>query len=182
MLHVTYENYIGFIMLMLIKSLILCGFFTALILPPLYKNPLSQITNYPAAIRARVEALSQYRDAFPQVKTKQRALKIVFAVMTVFAFTAVAYFSGKRTFGTAFVHLFSLAFVVNLYDLIVLDILIFCRDRRLRIPGTENMEHDYRNPIHHIKAAVKGTAVSVIIAVSSAGLAALINLLLTEVP
>jgi hypothetical protein len=163
-------------MLLLIESIILCGLFTALILPPLYKNPLTQIMNDPAAIRARVEALSQYRDALPQVKTKKRAQKIVFVVMAVFAFATVAHVSGKRTFDAAFVHLFSLAFAVNLYDLIVLDILIFCRDKRLRIPGTEDMEREYRNPVHHIKAAIKGTAVSAILAASAAGLASLINL------
>jgi hypothetical protein len=162
-------------LLLLIESIVLCGLFTVLILPSLYKNPLSQIANYPAAIRARVETLPQYRDALPRVKTKKRAQKIVFVVLVVFAFAAVAYVSGKRTFGAAFVHLFSLAFAVNLYDLIVLDILIFCRDKRLRIPGTEDMEHDYRNPVHHIKAAVMGTAVSVLLAAPAAGLAALIH-------
>ncbi|MDR1131788.1 MAG: hypothetical protein LBL15_05165 [Oscillospiraceae bacterium] len=162
-------------MLLLIESAVLCGLFTALILPPLYKNPLSQLMNYPAAIRARVEVLPQYRDALLRVKTKKRAQKIAFVPIAALAFAAVAYFSGKRTFGAAFVHLFSLAFVVNLYDLLVLDILIFCRDKRLRIPGTEDMARKYRNPIHHIKAAIKGTAVSVILAAPAAGLAALMN-------
>ncbi|MDR1245940.1 MAG: hypothetical protein LBK57_02805 [Clostridiales Family XIII bacterium] len=166
------------IMALLLESVILCGLFTALILPPLYRNPLSQIANYPAAIRARVEVLPRYRDALPQVKSKKRARKIVFVVIAVFALASLAYFSGKRTFGAAFVHLFFLAFAVNLYDLIVLDILIFCRDKRLRIPGTEDMEREYRNPAHHIKSAVKGTAVSVILAVPAAGLVALTNLLL----
>ncbi|MDR1205826.1 MAG: hypothetical protein LBL26_10170 [Peptococcaceae bacterium] len=162
---------------LLIESILLCGLFTALVLPPLYRNPLSQIANYPAAIRARVEVLPQYRDILPQVKRKKRAQKIAFAAAAVFAFAAVAYFSGKRTFGAAFVHLFSLAFAVNLYDLIVLDMLIFCRDKRLRIPGTEDMERDYRNPIPHIKAAVKGTAAGVILAAPAAGLAELAALI-----
>jgi hypothetical protein len=165
-------------LLLLIESAILCGLFTALVLPSQYKNPLSQIANYPAAIRARVEALPQYRGSLPQVKAKKRAQKIAFVAIAMIAFAAVAHFSGKRTFGAAFVHLFSLAFAVNLYDLVVLDILIFCRDRRLRIPGTEDMEREYRSPAHHVKAAIKGTAVCAILAAPAAGLAALANLLL----
>jgi hypothetical protein len=164
-------------MLLFIESIILCGIFTALILPPLYRNPLSQIMNYPAAIRKRVESLPQYQGGLPQVKAKKRGQKIAFVIIAVFVFAALAYFSGQRTFISAFVHLFLLAFAVNLYDLIVLDMLIFCRDKRLRIPGTEDMEREYRSPVHHIKAAVKGTAVSVMLAAPAAGLAALMNLL-----
>ncbi|MDR1132304.1 MAG: hypothetical protein LBL15_07795 [Oscillospiraceae bacterium] len=67
---------------------------------------------------------------------------------------------------------------MNLYDLTVLDILISCRDKRLRIPGTEDMAREHFSLAHHIKAAVKGTAVSVMPAAPVAGLAAPANVLL----
>ena len=41
--------------------------------------------------------------------------------------------------------LFTLFFAVNLYDLVVLDWGIFCHSRKLRIPGTEDMEKEYKN-------------------------------------
>ncbi len=68
----------------------------------------------------------------------------------------MVYFTGKRTFAAAFFHVFVLFLVVNLYDLIVLDLIIFCHSKKLVIPGAEDMKEEYRNPMHHIIGALKG--------------------------
>jgi hypothetical protein len=83
---------------------------------------------------------------------------------------AIAYFSGKRTFETAFFHVFVLFLVVNLYDLIVLDLIIFCHSKKLMISGTEDMKAEYRNPIHHIIGALKGCAIGTVVAFLAASL------------
>ena len=82
-------------------------------------------------------------------------------------FSAVAYFSGCRSFGTAFFHVFTLFAVVNLYDLIDLDWGIFCHSKKLRIPGTEDMDKDYKNYVFHIRGAVIGFILGLIVALGS---------------
>lgn len=47
-------------------------------------------------------------------------------------------------------------FVVNIYDVIVLDWGIFCHSKKLRIPGTEDMEKEYKNSWFHFKGAAIG--------------------------
>lgn len=54
-----------------------------------------------------------------------------------------AHLSGCRRFAEAFGHVFTLFFVVNLFDLLVLDWGVFCHSKRLRIPGTEDMDEAY---------------------------------------
>ena len=68
---------------------------------------------------------------------------------------------------STFVHVFTLFLVVNLYDLIVLDCGIFCHSKKLRIPGTEDMEKEYRDYIFHVKGAGVGTVLGLVVAVLS---------------
>ena len=35
---------------------------------------------------------------------------------------------------------------MNIYDLIVFDLIIFCHSQKLMIPGTEDMIKEYRSP------------------------------------
>lgn len=58
----------------------------------------------------------------------------------------VAYFSGAKSFSKAYIHVFTLFSVVNIYDMIVLDIGLFCHSKKTRIPGTEDMDKEYRSP------------------------------------
>lgn len=157
-------------MLLLAQCLILCAIFTLLILPPLYRNPLSQFASYPTAIRKRIYALPQYRAFIASVEQKNWMRKILGALLIVALMAAVAYFSGKRTFEAAFIHVFVLLSVVNLYDLIVLDIIIFCHSKRLMIPGTEDMIEEYRNPKHHVIGALKGVGICAVAALLAASL------------
>ena len=60
-----------------------------------------------------------------------------------------------------------LFFVVNIYDMLVLDWGIFCHSRKLRIPGTEDMDKDYTDYLFHAKGAIKGTIIGIIVAILS---------------
>lgn len=57
-----------------------------------------------------------------------------------------------------------LFFVVNIYDMLVLDWGIFCHSKKLRIPGTEDMDKDY---LFHAQGAMKGIVIGTIVAILS---------------
>jgi len=162
-------------MVLLIQCVILCIIFTLLILPPLFKNPLSQILSYPPAIRKRVESLPQYKNILPQTKKKNLLRKIIGTLIGVILLAVVSLFSGKTTFVAAFVHVFILFFAVNIYDLIVLDVIIFTRNKKLRIPGTEDMVAVYKNPVFHIQGALKGLFIGTFAAGIAASMVALMR-------
>ncbi|MFI3283910.1 MAG: hypothetical protein R3Y57_02385 [Erysipelotrichaceae bacterium] len=154
-------------MLLFVESMVACILFTVLIMPPLYKNPLNQIASYPPAIKERVKSLPQYKDLFEQEHQKHVLRKILAAIISVFSLALIAYFSNARSFSSAFYHTFMIFFVVNIYDLIVLDIIIFCHSKKSIIKGTEDMVDEYRKINHHVRGAVIGTILGTIMALSS---------------
>lgn len=164
-------------MALLIQCILFCIFFTFLILPPQFKNPLSQITSYPPAIRERVASLPQYKDVLGVTKKKNIVRKISGTLIAVIILAFLAFFSGKTTFVLAFVHVFILFFVVNMYDLIICDFIIFPNSKKVVIPGTEDMVAEYKNPIHHIKGAIKGILIGTVAAALAGGIVELIEYL-----
>ncbi|MBE5944973.1 MAG: hypothetical protein E7258_08680 [Lachnospiraceae bacterium] len=74
-------------------------------------------------------------------------------------------------------HVFIIFLAVNLYDLIILDWGIACHSRKIRIPGTEDMEKEYNNPWFHTRGFIKGCVLGLIVALMSGGLMKLISIL-----
>lgn len=157
-------------MILFIESVVLCVLFTIMILPMQYKDPLNMIMSYPPEIIKRVESLPQYKGKIKKREKAHIVKKIAGVFLFVVVMTAVAYFSGCRNFLSAFVHVFILFFTVNLYDLFVLDWGVFCHSKRLRIQGTEDMEKEYKDYLFHIKGAVIGTILGIIVALLSGAL------------
>jgi hypothetical protein len=156
-------------MLFLIESVVLCIVFTAIVIPAALKDPLQQLFNYPTAIRERVKSLPEYKDRIPTNK-KKLSIKITAGIIFIVFLAGIAYFSGARGFVPAFLYVFGLWMVVNWYDTIILDIVIFCHDKKFRIPGTEDMAKEYENPWYHIIAGIRGTVIGAAGSALAAGL------------
>jgi len=154
-------------MILLIECVVLCILFTLIILPVQYKNPIRMIMSYPPNVIKRVEVLPQYKDVIKQEEKKHVGKKIFGVFFFAFVLAIVAYLSGCRDFATTFIHVFVLFAVVNLYDLIVLDWGVFCHSQKLRIPGTEDMDADYKDYLFHVKGALIGTLLGVIVSLLS---------------
>ena len=164
-------------MILLIECIVACVLFTLIILPAQYKDPLKMIASYPPEIIKRVEELPQYKDTIKQRKKSHISKKIFGLIFFVALLSVVAYFSGCRNFLSAFLHVFTLFTAVNLYDLIVLDWGNFCHSKKLRIPGTEDMDEAYKDYIFHLKGAGIGTLLGLIVALLSGGIVHLISIL-----
>lgn len=154
-------------MVLFVQCVVCCLLFTLIILPAQYKNPINMIMSYPPEIRKRVEELPQYQSTIKQREKSHISKKIGGLIFFVILLAAVAYFSGCRSFGTTFIHVFTLFFVVNIYDLIVLDLGVFCHSKKLRIPGTEDMEREYKNYGFHVKGAMIGCVLGLVVALLS---------------
>lgn len=50
-----------------------------------------------------------------------------------------------------------------------------CHNKRVIIPGTEDMVKEYKSPVHHIKGAIIGTLIGLIVSTLSSGIIALFN-------
>lgn len=153
--------------MLFIQCIVFCILFTLIILPAQYKNPISMIASYPPKIIQRVESLTQYKDTIKQ-KEKAHIIKKVFGLFFfVLLLSFIACLSGCRDFQSTFIHVFTLFFAVNIYDLIVLDWLVFCHSKKLRIPGTEDMDKEYKDYFFHVRGACIGILLGLIIALLS---------------
>lgn len=155
-------------MLLLIECVVACIIFTILVLPPIYKDPMNQIMSYPTKIRKRVESLPEYKNNINKYEKKHVLRKVIAVILFVIILGFISYYSGAKTFIDAFKHTFILFAVVNLYDLIILDIGIFCHSKKSIIPGTEDMINEYKSPWHHVKGFFIGITLGIIVSFLSA--------------
>lgn len=154
-------------MILFIECAVCCLLFTLAILPAQYKDPINMIMSYPPEIIKRVEELPQYKETIKRREKSHIGKKIFGLIFFVIVLSVVAYFSGCRSFGTTFFHVFTLFFAVNIYDLIALDWGIFCHSKKLRIPGTEDMEKEYKDYWFHVRGASVGIVLGLVVALLS---------------
>ncbi|MBQ8527846.1 MAG: hypothetical protein IJ429_05160 [Lachnospiraceae bacterium] len=151
-------------MLLLIQCIVCCVVFTLIILPAQYKDPLCMIASYPPEVRKRVSELPQYKDVAVEKEKKHKGKKVFGIFFFAGVLAAVAYASGCRSFFETFFHVFVLFFAVNIYDMVVLDWGVFCHSQKLRIPGTEDMDKEYKNKLFHVRGAAIGCMLGIIVA------------------
>ncbi len=154
-------------MILVIECVILCIVFTLIILPVQYKDPMVMIMSYPPNVIKRVEQLPQYAGCIKEREKKHITKKIFGLFFFAIILAIIAYVSGCREFVDTFIHVFMLFFAVNIYDMLVLDWGIFCHSKKLRIPGTEDMDEDYKDYLFHARGAIKGTVMGMIVAILS---------------
>lgn len=156
-------------MLLPIECAIACIIFAVIILPTQYKDPVKYVMSYPPEIRKRVGSLPQYKNSIKRTEKGHILKKLIAVFIFIPLLAAVAYYSGAKSFKTAFIHVFILFLSVNLFDVIVLDIGVFCHSKKLRIAGTEDMDKEYKNYLFHVKGGIKGIVLGIVIALLSVG-------------
>ena len=127
------------------------------------REPIKTLYNYPPAIQERIKSLDEYVDQIPTQKNKVLA-KIGASVLFVIILSLILrYVNGYTVFVKTFGYGFLLWTIVNLWDLIVLDILWFCHDPHFVFKGTEDMVSDYHNYWFHIKGFLIGEVIALIV-------------------
>lgn len=111
--------------------------------------------------------MPQYEGKIPTEK-KGYARKIAGAIIFVIVLAVVAYFSGANTWVHALWYTLGLWMVVNWFDALIMDCLLFCHDKVYRLPGTEDMVDEYENYWFHIKGGFKGCVIGLVVSLLAA--------------
>ena len=149
-------------MIIVIESLVLCAVFTLMVYL-MSREPIKTLYNYPPKIQERVKSLDEYKDRIPTQKNKLAAKLGASVLFVVILSLILRYVNGCTTFLQAFGTGFLLWTVVNLWDLLVLDILWFCHDKHFVFKGTEDMVSDYHDYFFHAKGFFIGEALALIV-------------------
>ena len=158
-------------MLFLIESAVLCLFFTGMVVPSLYKDPMTWISDYPPAIQQRARRLGLIpaeQKGMPPAVIARKTIAALF--MAVLLALILIFVNGARSFGEGFLLSYGLWLVVDWYDALVIDCLWFCHSRRAVLPGTEDMVKDYHDYGFHCKMSAFGMVLGLPVALL-AGLA-----------
>ncbi len=160
---------------LLMECVVLCVLFTVIVVTISRKDPLAVVHDLPPAIGQRAQELGlieeKQRYGSKVVLVKKLAAASVIAL--IFAI-AVYCFNEVRSFADGFGHSYFLWTVVNWYDALIIDCLWVCHDKRVRIPGTEDMEA-YQDYLFHIKGSVKGQFIGLPVCTLVGGLTALLT-------
>ena len=149
-------------MVLVIESIVLCLVFTLMVYL-MSRDPIKTIYNYPPKIQERVKSLKEYQGKIP---TKENKIIIKLTASIIFLLIIVLilrYINGYQNFIESFCYGFLLWTIVNLYDLVILDIIWFCHDKHFIIKGTEDMTDEYHNYLFHFKGFLIGECLAVII-------------------
>ena len=149
-------------MVLLIEGIILCVAFTLMVFI-ISRKPINTLYNYPPRIQERVKSLDEYKNIIPTQKNKLAAKLVACVLFVVILSLILRFINGYTTFPEAFGYGFLLWTIVNLWDVIVLDIIWFCHDPRFVFKGTEDMVQDYHDYLFHIKGFFIGEALALVI-------------------
>ena len=149
-------------MILIIESVVLCLLFTIMVYL-MSREPIKTLYNYPPKIQERVKSLKEYKDKIPTQENKIVAKIFASILFLVILCVLLRYVNGYRTFLESFGYGFLLWTIVNLWDVIVLDIIWFCHDKQFVFKGTEDMIDEYHNYWFHIKGFLIGETLALIV-------------------
>jgi len=119
-------------------------------------NPVSWVFNYPQPIIDRCFELglipSNKNVRGPKVYAKKSIVVVLAGVLLGFV---VKYFNGAEGFLEGFLLSYGIWLVVDWFDVLI-DIVWFCHDKSLIIPGTEDLTDAYHDYMFHVKASARG--------------------------
>lgn len=151
-------------MVIFIECMVLCIVFTLMVCI-MAKNPIATLYNYPPKIQERVKSLDEYKDKIPTNENKIIAKTIAALMIIVIVSLILRFVNGYTTFKETFIASVIIWTIVNIYDVIVMDIIWFCHDKRFRFKGTEDMEKEYTDYMFHIKGGLIGEIIGAVVCV-----------------
>ncbi len=155
-------------MILAVECVFACFLFTFIVVGGVLWKREAFFHEYAPAVQQRfLEKNSDY-----VVKDKKEStivlviVKILMCILFIGILTILIYFSGARSFTEGFINTYIIWTVVNWYDVFALDIGVLAHWKKVRLPGTEDMDKEYvSNNGKHIKDGFHGMLIGIPVAV-----------------
>lgn len=132
----------------------ICLVFGVLVFGVQMLNPLAFVSDYPPQIQ-QVYYESQHKQETKKSITKRTIAKKVCAlIILLFLFAWMAHKAGAQTFVQGIGFGYGYMIVLIAFDTFFLDWVLFANVKRIRLPGTEHMDKEYRQKAFHVKAVL----------------------------
>ncbi len=132
-------------MILVIECVAACVIFGAGIIASVLIKKEAWLQDYAPEVQQRfLEANPEYARAGKTQRTVTLVIgKILVSLLFAAILSAMVYIAGARGFLTGALYSYIIWTVVNVFDVIVLDMLVFPYWKRIRLPGTEHMDREY---------------------------------------
>lgn len=151
-------------MIIIIETIILCTLFTVMVYI-MSKDPIKTLYNYPPKVIEKVKSMKEYQDKIPTTNNQILAKTTVAITIIILVSLILRYINGYTTFFSSFSTSLLIWTIINIYDVIVLDILWFCQSKRFIFKGTESISKEYKNYLFHVKEGIIGEILGTIICI-----------------
>ena len=143
-------------MILFVECIIGCILFGVGIVGSVLVNKTMWLHEYAPAVREKFLRLHP-----ENIKTPQKSngiglvvAKIIVCLLFVILLSVMVYIAGAKDFHSAFGKCYIIWSVVNWFDVFVLDIGILANWKKVRLPGTEDMDKEYHS--NNRKSIVEG--------------------------
>ncbi|MCD8321784.1 MAG: hypothetical protein LUC89_02720 [Oscillospiraceae bacterium] len=134
-----------------LECVVMCAVFGVFIFGMMLVNPVSFIGDYPPEIQAQYYT-SQHKEAAKEKMTFLTILRKVIAIIVfLFLFAWMAHIAGAETFVDGLLFVYGYMIVLAVFDTCFLDWVLFANIKRVRLPGTEDMDREYHQKWFHVK-------------------------------
>ena len=164
-------------MILIFECIISCILFGLSIVGSVLINKVFWLQEYAPSVQEKF--LSLHPEYKPTDK-KETVLsivikKVIACVLFVLILLLMVYIAGAKSFYDSFLYCYIIWLTVDWFDVFVLDIGILANWKKVRLPGTEDMDKEYRsNNRKSIMEGFIGMAIGLIVAVVVGGLAVLL--------
>lgn len=164
-------------MILFIECIIACLLFGVGIVGSVLVNKVFWLQEYAPSVQ---EKFLRLHPEYKPTDKKKNILSIIIkktiaSLLFILLLLFMVYIAGAKNFTDGFLYCYFIWFVVNWFDVVVLDIGILANWRKCRLPGTEDMNKEYRsNNRKSIIDGFIGMAIGLVIAIIVGGLVTLL--------
>ena len=117
-------------------------------------NPVSFVSDYPPEIQERYYASQHKEKSRSKLTVIMVIKKAVMLIASAFLLAWMAHTAGAETFGEGLLLTYGYILVWLAFDTFFLDWVLFASIKRIRLPGTEDMDKEYRQKWFHVKVVL----------------------------
>lgn len=124
------------------------------------KNPVDTVYDMPEPIINRCLELGLIDESKKADSPQTRRKKLGAAIIITLAMALALYFVNHASnFGQGFVISYLIWLIVDWYDCFVIDWIWVCHDKKMIIPGTEDLMDSYKDYMFHFIGSLKGMVI-----------------------
>lgn len=133
-------------MILTIECVVSCVLFGTFIILSVLKNQIAWINEYPKPVQKRyIELHPNSEIKEPEYLSSRVIIKKLFACLIfLILLVGMVYLAGAKSFMQGTLYCYCIWFVVNVFDTIVIDLGLMVHWKKCRLPGTEDMDKEYK--------------------------------------